>query len=67
MARKQFNARLPAMTTRQIKELVSLLGVGSEAEVVMVAVDRLYQHMQYEPPRLADWPERAAEIAEAGE
>ncbi len=67
MARRQWNGRLPAMTHRQIKELVCLLGVGSESEVVMVAVDRIYREMQYEPPRLADWGERAAEIAEADE
>ncbi len=63
MARKQWNGRLPGLTVRQIKELVHLLGVGTESEVVMVAVDRIYREMQYEFPKLADWGERAAEIA----
>jgi len=65
VARRQWNGRLPAMTMRQIKTLVTLLGVDSQSAVVMVAVDRLYQETQHEPPRLADYGERVAEIKES--
>ena len=40
---KQFNIRLPERTKQQIKELVEAGGYRSQAELVMMRVDREYQ------------------------
>ena len=40
---KQFNIRLPERTKQQIKELVEAGGDRSQAELVMMLVDREYQ------------------------
>lgn len=40
---KQFNIRLPERTKQQIKELVEAGGYRSQAELVMMLVDREYQ------------------------
>lgn len=47
---KQFNIRLPERTKQQIKELVKAGGYRSQAELIMMLVDREYEKTRKSKP-----------------
>lgn len=43
MARTQFNVRVPDLTVQQVAELQELLPAESQAHVIILAIERLWQ------------------------